>query len=153
MSGHKARIDSITALLAGCPLNSSHPAEIGECIGEFDRVFDCAKIKKSDRKALLQVLHSSRATDGFLKTFVHVNSCYTGAPPHSMGNYLMCLTTHSNTAISQLAAARRSHFQANLVSVRNMYLHQPGAFPPVAGNTVPALLSEMEACVTEVLAL
>lgn len=153
MSGHKARIDSITALLAGCPLNGTNPTEIGQCIGEFDRVFDCAKIKKSDRKAILQVLHSSRATDGFLKVFVHANSCYTGTPPHNMGNYLTCLTNHPNPAISKLASNRRSHFQNNLVNIRNMYLHQPGAFPPVTGNTVPDLLSEMEACVTEVLAL
>lgn len=153
MSGHKARIDSITALLAGCPLNATNPMEIGQCIVEFERVFDCAKIKKNDRKALLQVLHSSRATDGFLRVFVYANTCYTGTPPHSMGNYLTCLTNHPNAAISKLASNRRRHFQNNLVNIRNTYLHQPGAFPPVTGATVPDLLSEMEACVTEVLAL
>ncbi|WP_401745658.1 hypothetical protein [Stenotrophomonas muris] len=153
MSGYKSRIDTINTLLAGSPLGATNPADILACIKEFDQVLACARVKKKDRKDLLQILHSSRATDGFLKAFVATNACYTGSPPKGMGGYLFSLCNHTNPTIGKLSSARRHHYQQNLVSIRNQYLHAPDHYPAPTSATLPNLLSEMQACIAEVVAL
>lgn len=153
MSGYKSRIDAINVLLAGSPLSATNPVDIAACIKEFDQVYACARVKPKDRKGLLQILHSSRATDGFLKAFVATNGCYTGSFPTGMGGYLASLCNHPNPAVGKLSSARRHHYQQNLVGIRNQYLHAPDHYPAPASATLPSLLSEMQACIAEVVAL
>ena len=154
MSGYKSRITTINALLAGSSLYLSNQNDIQNCIDEFSKVINCATIKNKQRKDILQILHSSRATDGFLKTFVYANGCYSATKaPHSMGQYLHCLANHASLSGGKLPMPRKSHFQSAVVDIRNSYLHKPNYYPVTPSSTVQNLLNEMHSCVAEVIAI
>jgi hypothetical protein len=75
-----------------------------------------------------------------------------GAKSNSMGAYLRDLTTHTTAGLGTLPKSRAGDFQKNIVNERNRHMHQPGQYPQTH-QEILALLGEMDACLSEVLAL
>jgi hypothetical protein len=122
---------------------------------EFNEVFAVRKIRMSKRRRLLEVLHSARALDTTMKTLVLHHGCTSSkinGTPSSMGAYLIALCDHSVAAIRNITPAQKILFQTNIVSKRNLYLHEAGTFPAndVEVNT---LLGEIDTCLATIMAL
>lgn len=153
MSGHKTRIRTIQALLAGCPAVSAIPTQ-PIIQDEFNEVYAVRRIRKDSRRRLLEVLHSARGLDTVLKTFVHHHGCSSKKIPlpTAMGSYLLVLRDHSIAGLGQITETERSLFQSRIVNTRNTYLHEAGAFPS-NDHDVNVLLSDMHSCIATVIAL
>lgn len=153
MSGHKARIRTIKALLAGCPCISASAAKL-DIHNEFDEVHAVRKMRRASRRRRLEVLHSARGLDTMLKTFVEHHGCISPGkgPPKSMGPYLFALRDHSIASLGNITETHRNAFQTQVVTKRNTYLHEAGAFPPT-DHDVNVLLADMDTCIATVVAL
>jgi hypothetical protein len=141
MSGHRARISALTAIVAGNPLP---PHQSGVVQRELGEVYAVRTVRNTARRLLLQVLHSTRALDTGLTALITVAG---GPQPHSLGNALLYLERtgiHGN----HLPAALRRRYQTNIVDSRNKYMHEAGVFP-VVDLEVALLLSEMQACLVD----
>jgi len=148
MSTHSQRIISMQTLIAGSILSSS--SSVGKIIKEFNEVTQASKIRRTDRKQLLQVLHSTRALDTSLKELIKLHGIKVKA--QALGSYLYGFTNHTITGLAKLPANRRDHYQKKIVDIRNRYLHTSGAYP--ANNTeIQNLLSEMHNCLIDILNL
>lgn len=112
------------------------------------------KTRMRARRRLLEVLHSARALDTALKTFVQHHGCQSPGKkaPTAMGPYLFALRDHSVAGLGQISEAQRHHFQNAIVIKRNIFLHEAGAVPLSDGD-VNILLSEMHTCLSLVVAL
>lgn len=153
MSGHSARIRAIEALVAGRPCiagSAAYPV----ITREFREVHAVRKIRKSARRRLLEVFHGARALDTLLSTFVNHYGCQVPGkkPPKAMGPYLYALRDHTVSGLGHLAEGHRSTFQSNVVTKRNHYLHEAGAFP-MTDSEVNVLLADMDTCISIVMAL
>jgi hypothetical protein len=152
MSGHKTRVRTIQALLAGCHSIALSPA-YPIIHSEFQEVHAVRRIRRDFRRRLLEVLHSARGLDTVLKTVVVTNGCTSGTKRLTgMGSYLYALRDHSVSGLGRITEANRLIYQNNIVKKRNTYLHEAGAFP-VTDTEVNILLSEMHACISTVVAL
>jgi hypothetical protein len=140
------------AILAGTCIGA-HPAG-AHVNAEFEAVHQAGRIRNFNRRRILEVLHSARALDSGLKAFVQHHGCQEPGkqPPNAMGGYLHALQKHTVLGLGQITGIQRSQFQASIVSKRNTFLHEAGAFP-VNDMEVDALLSEMHTCLTTVVAL
>ncbi len=145
MSGHKARIGAIQAIIAGSPIP---PPLASEIHNEFERVYQAGRIRRADRKLLLQVLHSTRGLDTGLTEYIRARG---GAPPHSLGPMLYFLR---NTGLhgNKLPEPHRQQFQADIVDKRNVYLPNAGQFPSSVAE-LSKLRSDMQTCLTIVFRL
>ena len=155
MSLHKARIRTLQALVASMTCLATHPRQT-EMQQELGEVYAVRKVRMKSRRRLLEVLHSTRALDTALKAFVVAKGCLPrpkhGRPvraPSSLGGYLTALEEHSIAGLNRLTAAERRHYQTSIVNVRNVYMHEAGAFPAI-DSEVQVLVSEMHACLTAV---
>jgi hypothetical protein len=148
MATHRRRIAALKALVSGSVLGGT-PTE-PTINGEFDQVVASGHVRILQRRYLLQVLHSTRALDSALRAFVaHHGIPSTGS---SLGSYLHALQTHTHMGLGRLPAARRTHYQNNIVDVRNLFMHEAGT-APANDAALATLVSEMQACLAEVFAL
>jgi hypothetical protein len=69
----------------------------------------------------------------------------------SLGSYLYGLKTQTSTLTGAISEADRDNYQTKIVNRRNTYMHEAGAFP--SERDVRTLLADMEACLSQVLAL
>ena len=145
MSSNWRRISALQALVAGSPIPQPVRAQVNQ---EFAEVYNTRRIRKVPRRLLLEVLHSTRALDTALASYI----VEAGGPqPVSLGAALYHLVSpgiHSN----RLSPQSRQHYQAAIVDSRNDYMHQAGKFPS-APSEISALLTEMHSCLTDALSL
>ena len=147
MSDTRGRVRAIQAIVAGSTLSSSalHTA----IQTEFGEVYRCRRVRREDRRRLLQVLHSTRALDTSLKEFTALHGC--SPPTRSLGGYLTCLTNGCGS-LTRLPDAERRTYQTSIVNVRNTLIHEAGAVP-LDDAEILGLLSEMERCLLRVVSL
>lgn len=149
---HKVRIATVQAILAGTCIGTGPSGPIVQT--EFGAVHEACRIRKPNRRRLLEVVHSARALDSSLKAFVQHHGCQeTGKRlPCAMGGYLHALEKHSVVGLGKISAIQRKQFQTAIVDIRNRFLHEAGAFP-LTDKEVDTLLSDMHACLAAVAAL
>ncbi len=69
-----------------------------------------------------------------------------------MGGYLYALKDHNVSGLGRLTETDRNLFQTNIVTKRNIYLHEAGKFP-LNDAEMAVLLSEIDRCLSIVTAL
>lgn len=152
MAGHKTRVRTIQALLAGSACIAASPSHAA-IQSEFHEVHAVRKLRQRSRRRLLEVLHSARGLDTALKTFVSHHGCQSsGKKPIAMGQYLFALRDHSVSGLGKITEAHRKQFQQTIVSKRNVFLHEAGTVP-LTDTEVSTLLADMHACIAQVVAL
>ncbi|KAB2756962.1 hypothetical protein F9K81_13790 [Brucella anthropi] len=149
MSFHRARVDTIRAIIAGSPSLSAHHS-FAAISNELEEVKSLMHVGLVRRRYLLAVLHATRALDVALKTFVAVLGLHH-SPSTSLGKSLRYIELSAPTVLGS-AFAMRQRFQASIVASRNRYMHEAGAFP-ASDYEIRMLLAEMEHCLAVVLAL
>jgi hypothetical protein len=156
MSDHKSRVTTIQAILTGTPVSNAPNYTVIR--GELNDVMSAKRIADVKRRQLLQVLHSTRALDSALSAFIgqRWSSLMPPVPPNprrSLGGYLVWLSTHTETGrIARLPIASQSRYQRTIVDIRNRYMHEAGATPRNDAE-IDRLLSEMQLCISQVVAL
>jgi hypothetical protein len=145
MSKYSKRIKSIQTIVLGSVV-ANNAITANNIINELNEVDLISRIRRANSKRLLTIVHFARSLDSFLGEFVRQHGCTQNL--HSIGGYLNWLTTHSSTTISKLPTTKKTYYQKTIIDVRNLYAHEAGQNPSDA--QLIALLSEMEACVTEV---
>ena len=148
MSDSKRRVRFIQSLVAGSPVSGTR--KHADIQAEFDEVLLARRVLKRSRKRLLQVLHSTRALDSTLKEFTDLHGCPPG--PSSLGSYLHKLKSGKCASPGRISEQERDHYQAEIVDLRNRYMHEAGLMP-ANDSEVLTLLAEMEACLQRVLSL
>ena len=141
MSGHRARVYALTALVAGSPLPAAQSAVVQQ---ELREVYEVRRVRNVARRLLLQILHSTRALDTSLAALIQAAG---GPPSRSLGSALVYLET-SGIHGNHLLPALRRRYQTNIVENRNKYMHEAGLFP-VNTLEIATLLSEMQACLVD----
>lgn len=144
MASHRARIAALSALIASASMPATQRQRVSD---EFDAVVVAARTRNVPRRHLIQLLHATRGLDSGTSQII-LSSGGTLQP--SLGAMLYWLR---NTGIGgmTLPEATRHHYQTTIVDVRNRYVHEAGAFP--TDSELLLLLSEMEACLFDVLSL
>jgi hypothetical protein len=150
VSTHSRRIKALKVLVAGATALATHPAR-GRIVQELDEVSRARSVSANHRQRVLQILHTTRALDSTLSVFTSFHRC---APKRAaLGSYLHELTRHTSPTLgSRLSLTDRARFQADIVDVRNHYMHEAGAYP-VDDTEVRTLLSDMQDCLITILAL
>lgn len=147
MSIKRSRIRTIQTLLAGSVI--ANDVSFVSILDELDEVLRSRRVLRRKRKQLLQILHSSRAVDTSLKVFV---GHHAGAQQElALGTYLTRLATGVGT-LQKLPTNSAKRYKRNIVKPRNYYMHSAGAFP-ANEQEILIFLSEMHACVVEIIAL
>lgn len=115
-SSRQKRVETLKALVAGSIL-ATNTANLAAIQSEFDETVKVEKVPTLNRRRLLQVLHSTRALDTTLATFVIVKGCFVPTPrsprPTSLGSCLKSLERHGVSSMNQLSAQQRRHYQVN----------------------------------------
>jgi hypothetical protein len=137
------------ALVQGSAELSNNIALCTMICAEFDEAVRASAIPAEGRRRLLQILHSTRALDTALKTFVQ-HHAITAKP--SLGRYLTALTEHRVNGLRRLPKPRQTQYQQRIVDLRNKYMHEAGTAPN-DHHEILALLSEMQSCLAEVTGL
>jgi hypothetical protein len=148
MSSHSTRVHAIRAVLKSSIINTSTCYQVIDT--ELTEIMRTRKVHPHSRRHLLQTLHATRALDTSLREFTKAH----GIPvvQASLGEYLGALVKHRKASLRLLPKIKKDYYQLAIVSVRNQYMHEAGAFP--ANDTeIRTLLSEMESCLVTVLAL
>lgn len=118
---------------------------------EFNEVINVERVSHLRRRNLLRVLHSTRALDTSLRSFLdhyRIRGRATG-----LGGYLRQLLNVSvGTGLSNLNQAEVNQYVRLIANVRNMYMHEADRYPR-NDREILDLLREMEACLTRVLNL
>ena len=131
------------------------PTRCSLIAGELNRVTTAQKLTNKNRRWLLQVLHSTRAFDTTLATYVDrrpIISPPGDSPPRGLGEYLDLLKRHRTPGLAKLSGTAAKGYKRRIADPRNRYMHEAGAFP-ASESEVRTLLAEMEVCLTEVLSL
>jgi hypothetical protein len=149
MSTHRRRISAIQALIAGSPL-ASRPSYT-PIYNEFNEVMSAGRIRRHDRKRLLQLLHSTRALDSSLQELVDYYGIGHGIN-RSLGGYLRRFSNHTRPGLTQLPNSLRTYYQNTIVDIRNQYLHEAGTYP-MNDAEIRDLLAEMQDCLLNVITL
>jgi len=148
MSTTPSRIETIKAMLYANPISAhSHFPRI---MSEFDEIKNARWVLRTNRRHLLQIIHSSRGVDSTLKTFIQFHQLSTNS--NNLGSNLFTLRDHSSLSIGRITESQRSHFQRNIVRIRNRFMHEAGAFPS-SENEVRSLISEIQFCISIVVTL
>lgn len=150
MSLHRARINTMRALIAGHPAIAGSPSSV-----QIDKEFEDAKrarhVWRKQRRQLLEMLHSTRALDSALKVFTTHHGCCPAHP--ALGRYLHALRTHTSSSLTgRLSSSEVGRFQTSIVRPRNRLMHEAGAYPTNDAEIL-GLLAEMQDCLTIVLSL
>lgn len=148
MATHKNRIDTIITIINGCP--AMQGPSLSKIKSEFRAVLDADDVSPIRRRNLLKILHSTRALDSSLSTFLDSHNLLGSS--HSMGSYLHQLRRHQETSISNISEAERSKYQRSIVKVRNKHMHEAHEYPRDE-RAVNELLSEMQALILRVMSL
>jgi hypothetical protein len=153
VSDQTKRISALKALVAGSPELVSTPL-CPKIIDELDEVARVRRLEPRRRCRLLQILHSSRALDSALATFLDYHGCRNG---RSLGAYLKTLThltglTKRSTVTNSLPQHAAHRYQRNIVDDRNRYMHGSGEYP-LNDAEVSDVLAEMQDCLSIVLSL
>jgi hypothetical protein len=149
MSSHSARVDTIRAMIAGCSAISSS-IKSSEIDKEWQEVKKLSSVSHVRRRYLLSVLHSTRALDDTLKVFV-THHGLSRARYGTLGSSLKCLAAAPSGKFSA-PFTLQAHFQSTIADSRNKYMHQAGAYPG-SDREIRVLISEMEHCISVVVAL
>lgn len=149
MSVYKRRISAMQALVAGTAV-AGNPVMLTTINSEFDEVKRVQQTMPLQRRRLLQVLHSTRALDSFLKSFT--DSFGIRGTAHSLNEYLIRLENHNNPRVGRLTNGRASYYKVRIANVRNTYMHEAGAFPS-SEPEIQTLLSNMHTCLIEIASL
>jgi hypothetical protein len=156
MSNHKSRLDTIRVLLSGSrEIGNAGPYSL--ILSELNSVMTASMISDDRKRRLLQILYSTRALDTVLITFIRercefLTVAITPDPGKGMGDYLKWLERNNINGVAKMPGTSREAFMRRIVDKRNRYMHQAGAFPRDDAE-VAQLLSEMEACISQVVAL
>lgn len=95
---------------------------------EFDRVnVVSSMINKQEQILLNKVLHTTRAMDSGMRTFLEIN----GVTPcgYTMGSYLTELRKGKDKKFGRLNGYLSQRIQEDVVDKRNKYMHAAGSFP------------------------
>lgn len=150
MSVYQRRVNTIRALVAGSVI-STNPALLARIDQELQEVYRVVRVPQLPRRRLLQVLHTTRSLDSGLAFFLQHHA--VPHPGRALGSYLRALVQNAgHPVLAPLPVGARTHYQASIVDVRNRYMHEAGAFPGTDGE-IMTLLSEMDACLAQVLSL
>lgn len=148
MSTQQNRINTIIALI------NSHSAFGTNVMNKLKREFGQAIavdiVSPPQRRNLLKILHSTRALDTSLKTFLDHYNIRNGK--HSIGQFLIQLETHTNAGIGNLTSSEKSKYQRTIANVRNDHLHNADSYPR-NDSAVYQVISEMQALITRVTTL
>jgi hypothetical protein len=129
-------------ILIGNHYTLTGSARLNDIMDELNQLTSSAGFPR--RSWLLAVLHTTRTLDTTLSEVVRFKGWLNPRQQPSLGAYLVALR---NNAI--LSPTERNHYQAVVVSKRNIYMHQAGAIPTrIDADT---LLAEMQTCVVDVL--
>lgn len=148
MSDSKRRVGLMQSLVAGSPVSST--GKHADIQAEFHEVLLARRVLRRPRKRLLQVLHSTRALDSTLKEFTTLHGCQPSSP--SLGKYLYALNDGRCASLGTITDQERDHYLAQIVQLRNKYMHEAGEMP-ADDSEVLTLLAEMQACLQRVLTL
>ena len=150
MSRRNQRTNTIKTILAGSciRLHASYSLIDGE-LSECDRT---ARVSPNNRQWLLQILHLTRALDSSLIAFMGQRAIPIDAKARHIKGYLRTLSNHSAPGVRRLPTQVVQNCQAAIVSPRNKYMHQAGAFP-AAVKEVQSLRGEIETLLALVVAL
>jgi hypothetical protein len=121
-----------------------------EITREFDEVYDVRRVRKVPRRLLLQVLHSSRALDTCLKEIVVLNG---GSPPETLGGSIKHFADTAGplgVPLKVTVPTWRQDNQRLIANERNKFMHEADVYPTTASD-IAALLSNMHACLIDVL--
>ncbi len=141
---HRRRIDALKSLAIG----ALPAADAGVVNAEFERVTQAGKVRMQQRRYLLEVIHSSRATDtGLQRYLLHRESVLR----RNIGGVLTYLKDNGIGG-NCLSVHRYNTHTKNVAKVRNTYAHEAGAFP-TNSTEVETLLDAMDACLTDVFSL
>ncbi len=135
------------SLVAGSPVSGT--GRHADIQAEFDEVLLARRVLKRPRKRLLQVLHSTRALDSTLKEFTKLHGCQPSSP--SLGRYLYALKDGC-ASLETISDQERQRYQAQIVQLRNKYMHEAGEMP-ADDSEVLTLLADMHACLQRVFSL
>ncbi|MGE5370710.1 MAG: hypothetical protein ACM3QZ_01865 [Solirubrobacterales bacterium] len=150
MSDHKTRINTLQTMIAGSVIANDPNYTL--ILGEFREVVNVKRITYKNRYRLLQILHSTRALDSSLRAFITQHRYPLGAARPALGSYLVVLSRNNPPGRMPLPSAAVARFKTSIVNKRNHYMHAAGAFP-AHDDEIKKLLSEMQACLFEVLNL
>lgn len=103
------------------------------------------------RRELLALLHTTRLLDTALKELLSVHGIPIPNNRRSLGGYLRLLEGHNQPGVGTLPHGRAQYFQLTVVDPRNQVMHEADHWPSV--TQVNAVLSEMEACLSEAVSL
>ncbi len=145
MSGHRARVTALQALVAGSKIAKRDTAAL---VRELEEVYVARRVARVPRRLLLQVLHSTRGLDGSLKAFILAAG---EKPGTSLGRMLNQLESKGVRG-RKLPSGTASQLQTSIVDERNRFIHQADVYPKQDAE-IATLLSEMDACLTQVFRL
>ena len=148
MATHKNRIDTNISLINSCP--AMNRPSLAKIKAEFRQVLEADDVSPIRRRNILKILHSTRALDSSLSTFLSSHGLL--GLSHSMGSYLHQLKRHHNPSISNISESERSKYQLSIVKVRNKHMHEADQYPR-NDREVNELLSEMQALIARVVSL
>src|SRR5690348_2083763 len=110
MASRNARILTLQVLIAGSVIRADPSYQAIQ--SEYIALTAVKKVPQLPRRRLLEVLHSSRALDTFLRVFTQMHGCKVTAP--SLGGYLKSLESHANPKLSFLAPALVKQYQGRI---------------------------------------
>lgn len=95
---------------------------------EFDRADSVNSMVSNQQQLMLnKVLHTTRAMDTGMKTFLEINGVIPSG--HSMGNYLSDLRKGKIGKFGRLNGDLSQRIQNAVVDKRNKFMHAAGAYP------------------------
>lgn len=129
----KKLADSVSLqLLSLCNGNAPLMAKAEIVHQEFDRVKDVDSLVKNQQQQMLnKVLHSTRAMDTGMRTFLEL---FDAMPvgQYAMGPYLSQLRKGKNGCFGRLNGVLSDRIQKAVVDKRNKFLHAAGQYPTKA---------------------
>lgn len=149
MSTLRRRLETMKALTVSSTEIAASPTTQAAIKWEFDEALSAGNLSFGSRRFLLQVLHSTRALDTFLSSFL---SFHAIVPGKSLRNHLNNLEGYTGNSFSRLPGGRAQYYQNTVIDSRNKYMHQAGTSPQDHFEMV-TLLTEMQKCFSEVLSL
>jgi len=138
----KKRVDTVRILISTHPLLKNSP-KLTDIVGELNRVHASTNTPQHNGW-LLKLLHTTRALDTTLRELL-IKKNWAPADKFSLGSYLHVLRKQN-----VLSQSETQSWTNSIVNPRNKYMHSAGAMPNQL--EADAILGEMEACISVVLA-
>lgn len=119
---------------------------------EFDRVVEIeSMISRQPQMMLNKVLHSTRAMDTGMRTFLELFNAMPGGHNYAMGPYLQQLKKGKDKCFGRLNGYLADRIQKDVVDKRNKYLHAAGKYP--TKNETEHIISDVESYLQTILNL